>query len=119
MSLSTQAQNKIAKFRAKEISISNTTGERTNPSMVDFLVAFDFSLSRITFFREKKETYDIIKTLIKDKDEKGDWSIYECTDENLNEYEITFFIPSTQDKVVFSVHKRKSSVKTTIICAYL
>ncbi len=118
-SLPTLCQNKIAKFRAKEMVASSTGGEKIGPYRVDFLVAFNFGASRITFFREKKEVYDIIKTIIDSKDDKGSWSLYTCTDENLQEYEVMFFIPNTQDKVIFSIQKKGSTVTSVVTCAYL
>ena len=50
----TSQDNKILKFRAKEITMKTSTTKYGAASVVDFLVAVDFKSSRFTFFRDKK-----------------------------------------------------------------
>lgn len=111
--------NKIFKVRAKEITMKTATTKYGTPSIVDFLVAFDFNSSRITFYRNKTETYDIIKNTEAREDDDGSITCYFCKNEDLKDYEVCLYSPNTKDKVIFTVKESSSTVTTMIICAYI
>lgn len=111
--------NKIFKLKAKQITMKTTTTEYGKPAIVDFLVAIDYDIGRIIFYRDKKEIYDIIKINATEKNEGGSITCYTCINEYLKEYEICDYAANTMDKVIFTLKEKNSTVTTMIICAYI
>jgi hypothetical protein len=107
----------IFKLRAKQITMKTNTTEYGPLATVDFLVAFDFNSSRITFFREKKETYDIIKNGETQEIEEGNYTCFTCKNADLKDYNICMIVTNTKDKVIFIVTSK--NVTQMIICGYI
>lgn len=106
------------KLRAKEIKMETAT-TNYGPDIVDFLVVIDFSSSRITFYREKKETYDIIKDVGTQTTDEGKIVCWICKNEDLKDYKVCLYSPNTYDRVIFTLKHITSTVTTIITCIIL